>query len=99
MPEVSKIALVTGAGSGVGRASALALAAAGWNVALVGRRKDALEETASLGQGDRFLPLPADVSKPEAVEAAFGQVKSRWGGSTSCSTTRARARRRCRSTS
>src|SRR3954454_3802384 len=79
MAGSSKYALVTGAGSGVGRASALALAEAGWSVALVGRRKEALEETASLGQADRFLPLPADVSKPDAVEAAFGQVKSRWG--------------------
>ena len=79
MPEANKIALVTGAGSGVGRASALALAEAGWNVALVGRRKDALEETAKLGKADRFLPVPADVSKPDAVEAAFAQVKERWG--------------------
>jgi len=78
MPD-AKIALVTGAGSGVGRASALALAAAGWNVALVGRRKDALEETACLGQADRFLAIPTDVSKPDEVDATFAQVKSRWG--------------------
>jgi NAD(P)-dependent dehydrogenase (short-subunit alcohol dehydrogenase family) len=78
MPD-AKIALVTGAGSGVGRASALALAAAGWNVALVGRRKDPLEETAGLGQTDRFLAIPTDVSKPDEVDAAFAKVKSRWG--------------------
>ena len=79
MAVQSKIALVTGAGSGVGQAAALALADAGWNVALVGRRKDALDETASHGVADRFLLLPADVSQPGAVEAAFDQVKSRWG--------------------
>ncbi|HYZ63448.1 MAG TPA: SDR family oxidoreductase [Acetobacteraceae bacterium] len=79
MPESSKYALVTGAGSGVGRASALALAEAGWSVALVGRRQDALEETAKLGQADRFLVLPTDVSKPQSVDAAFAQVKERWG--------------------
>ena len=79
MPEPSKIALVTGAGSGVGRASALALAEAGWSVALIGRRRDALEETAQGGAAERFLVLPADVSQPDAVDAAFTQVKQRWG--------------------
>jgi len=79
MAETSKIALVTGAGSGVGRAAALALAEAGWTVALVGRRLEALEETSKLGPADRLVPVPADVSKPEAVDAAFAQVKERWG--------------------
>jgi len=79
MSEPNKIALVTGAGSGVGRSAALALAEAGWSVALVGRRSDALEETASFGSADRFLALPCDVSQPDAVEAAFAQVKERWG--------------------
>jgi len=79
MAEANKIALVTGAGSGVGRASALALAEAGWSVALVGRRKGALEETAKLGNAERFVVVPADVSQPEAVDAAFGEVKQRWG--------------------
>jgi NAD(P)-dependent dehydrogenase (short-subunit alcohol dehydrogenase family) len=75
----TKIALVTGAGSGVGRASALALAEAGWSVALVGRRQDALEETAKLGPADRFLALSTDVSKPDSVDAAFAKVGERWG--------------------
>jgi len=79
MSEPNKIALVTGAGSGVGRSAALALAEAGWSVALVGRRSDAVEETASFGSADRFLALPCDVSQPDAVEAAFAQVKERWG--------------------
>ena len=79
MNQPGKDALVTGAGSGVGRAAALALAEAGWRVALVGRRQDALDETASLGQADRFLVLSADVSKPDAVDAAFARVKEQWG--------------------
>ncbi len=79
MPQSSKIALVTGAGSGVGRAASFALAEAGWSVALVGRRQDALEETAKLGRADRLLVLPADVSKPEAVDSAFAKLKQRWG--------------------
>ena len=79
MPDRTKFALVTGAGSGVGRAAALALAEAGWSVALVGRRRDALEETAKLGTEERFLVLPTDVSKPEAVDAAFGAAKDKWG--------------------
>ena len=74
-----KIALVTGAGSGVGRAAALALAGAGWNVGLVGRRVDALQETASLGQAAQFLVLPADVSQPAAVDRAFATLEQRWG--------------------
>ncbi|WP_118137746.1 SDR family oxidoreductase [Oceanicella sp. SM1341] len=64
-----KTALITGAGSGVGRDTAVALAKAGWEVALVGRRREPLEETAALiGSGH---VLPADVTKPEEVEAVF----------------------------
>jgi NAD(P)-dependent dehydrogenase (short-subunit alcohol dehydrogenase family) len=77
----SKIAVVTGAGSGVGRASALALLADGWSVALAGRRKEALEETVGMA-GDaapRALPLPCDVGSPEAVDAFFAAVKERFG--------------------
>ena len=79
MAEPSKIALVTGAGSGVGRASAIRLAEAGWQVALLGRRRAALDETAGLGRIDRFLVLPTDVSQPEAVDEAFAAVRQRWG--------------------
>ncbi len=71
-------AVVTGAGSGVGRASAQALAKAGWHVALVGRRADALAETAG-GDTDTFMALPLDVSDPRAVAAAFAAVKAKWG--------------------
>jgi NAD(P)-dependent dehydrogenase (short-subunit alcohol dehydrogenase family) len=76
----TKYAVVTGAGSGVGRAAALALLGDGWTVALAGRRRDALEET--VGQaGDaasRALVVPTDVGDPQAVNALFAQVKSGW---------------------
>lgn len=77
----SKIALVTGAGSGIGRACALGLLKEGWTVALVGRRLEALQETATLA-GDaasRALPLPCDVGRDEQVAAAFDTVKAKFG--------------------
>lgn len=74
---MARYAVVTGAGSGVGRASAHALAAAGWHVGLIGRRREALEETA--GGGQEFLVLPLDVSDHKAVAAAFGEVEKAWG--------------------
>ncbi|MCB4820939.1 SDR family oxidoreductase [Roseicella aerolata] len=76
----SKYAIVTGAGSGVGRAAALALLGGGWTVALAGRRKDALEETVGLA-GDaapRTLVVPTDVGDPKAVNALFDQIRSAW---------------------
>jgi len=74
-----RVAVITGAGSGIGRASALQLLATGWSVALLGRRKDALEETAGLGTGGKTLILPTDVSSPEAVEAAFKATIAKFG--------------------
>lgn len=75
-----KTAIVTGGGSGIGRASALALLAAGWKVGLLGRRKEALEKTAAdSGAGGRALVLPADVTRPEAVRGAFAAVRGAWG--------------------
>jgi NAD(P)-dependent dehydrogenase (short-subunit alcohol dehydrogenase family) len=76
-----KIAVVTGAGSGVGRACALGLLEAGWSVALAGRRRDALEETAALARDARLraLVVPTDVSDPTAVNALFATVKQRFG--------------------
>ncbi len=72
-----KTALVTGAGTGIGRASALALANAGWRVALVGRRVDRLEETAS--EMDGGVVLPGDVSRPEEVQRIFGEAVDAFG--------------------
>ena len=66
------VALVTGAGSGIGRAAARELLEAGWEVVLAGRRADALEETR--GDAERALVVPTDVSDPEAVRALFGRL-------------------------
>jgi NAD(P)-dependent dehydrogenase (short-subunit alcohol dehydrogenase family) len=74
-----RIAVITGAGSGIGRSSALALAATGWAVGLVGRRNDALEETAGLATGGRTLVLPTDVTEPDQVAAMFAKVKETFG--------------------
>ncbi|HMH64498.1 MAG TPA: SDR family oxidoreductase, partial [Rhizomicrobium sp.] len=75
---MTKIAMITGAGSGVGRATANALAAQGWSLALVGRKKDTLDETAKALKGDHLI-LPADVGDPAAVKAVFAQIKSKFG--------------------
>ncbi|HQT78308.1 MAG: 3-oxoacyl-ACP reductase [Rhodospirillales bacterium 20-64-7] len=74
-----KVAVITGAGSGIGRASALALLAGGWNVALAGRRQDALEETAGMATGGTSLVVPTDVTQPDQVAALFARVKDRFG--------------------
>ena len=75
-----KIALVTGAGTGVGRAVALGLLEAGYAVTLVGRRPEQLAETASLAaKGARILEAPADVTDPAQVNALFGKVKETFG--------------------
>jgi NAD(P)-dependent dehydrogenase (short-subunit alcohol dehydrogenase family) len=74
-----KYALVTGAGSGIGRAAALALMQAGWHVALLGRRLPALEETAALGTTGKSLAIACDVGVPGEVSAAFARVKSTFG--------------------
>ena len=79
MSTDDKVALVTGAGSGIGRHSALALAAAGYAVVLVGRRPDALAETAGMAGSAQILAVPTDVGDPESVNALFAQVKDRFG--------------------
>ena len=68
-----KTAIITGAGSGVGRASALALAARGWRVGLIGRRREALEETAALAAGEPVI-APADIADPAQVDSAFAAI-------------------------
>lgn len=81
MTDSSRIALVTGAGSGVGKAAALALLANGWRVALAGRRREALEEVAAeSGAGDqRCFVVPGDVSDEASVQAMFAAVQARFG--------------------
>jgi NAD(P)-dependent dehydrogenase (short-subunit alcohol dehydrogenase family) len=76
-----RTAVVTGAGSGVGRGIARALLGAGWQVALAGRREEALRETASLDDGlnASALVVPADVTSPDSVAALFETVAGRWG--------------------
>ncbi len=74
-----RVAVITGAGSGIGRASALALLGDGYAVALAGRRRDALEETAGLTKGGEPLVAPTDVRDPDAVAALFARVKEKWG--------------------
>ena len=96
-----RFALVTGAGSGVGKASALALARTGWHVALAGRRRELLEEVAGeiKALGRRALPVATDVGDPEAVKALFAlRSNASSAASISCSTTPARTRPRSRST-
>ncbi|MBW8708979.1 MAG: SDR family oxidoreductase [Alphaproteobacteria bacterium] len=75
---MNKIAMITGAGSGVGRAAAKALAAQGWSVALVGRKKEALEETAKALKGDHLV-VPGDVGDPVQVKTIFARIKERFG--------------------
>ena len=79
MSNPERTALVTGAGSGIGRASALGLAKAGWNVVLAGRRAERLEETAALAGPASTLVVPADIADPARVIALFDQAKARFG--------------------
>jgi NAD(P)-dependent dehydrogenase (short-subunit alcohol dehydrogenase family) len=81
MALAGKVALVTGAGSGVGKAAALALMKEGYAVTLAGRRKEALEATAQEGRatGAASLIVPTDVGDPAAVRALFAQAKERFG--------------------
>ena len=76
-----KVAIVTGAGSGIGRESALALLRAGYGVALAGRRAERLEETVQAAgeAGSRALAVPTDVAEPDSIRALFAKTKERFG--------------------
>ncbi len=75
---MQRTALVTGAGGGIGRACALALAQDGFAVALAGRRREALEETAALA-GSAALVVPTDVADPASVAALYATLARKWG--------------------
>jgi len=76
-----RVALVTGGGSGIGRACALALAKAGFTTVVTGRRRESLEATvaAIAAAGGTALALPADITQPDAVRALFAAVTERFG--------------------
>lgn len=71
--------MVTGAGSGIGRATALALVEAGFIAILAGRRLEQLDETAALAPAGRAIPVPADVADPASVDALFATAADRFG--------------------
>jgi NAD(P)-dependent dehydrogenase (short-subunit alcohol dehydrogenase family) len=81
MQATGKIAVITGAGSGIGQASALALYDCGFSVVLAGRRRNMLEETAALAQASppRMLVVTTDVSDPASIAALFETVQATYG--------------------
>ncbi|HEV7458626.1 MAG TPA: SDR family oxidoreductase [Roseococcus sp.] len=78
---MSKVAVVTGASTGIGRAAALALLKAGYRVALVARRQADLEETAQMAGANagNAMPVATNVADPDSVAAVFTKVKAEWG--------------------
>ncbi|MDB5928923.1 MAG: short-chain dehydrogenase/reductase [Polaromonas sp.] len=79
MTSSDKVALVTGAGTGIGKAVALALLKAGYRVVLAGRRIEPLNEIATQAGLDRALPVATDVSQPVSVDALFATIKNTFG--------------------
>ena len=80
MTSTQKTAIVTGAGTGVGKAAALAMLADGYNVVLAGRRAEPLAEViAQSGAGTRALAVPTDVADPESVKALFAAAVAKFG--------------------
>ncbi|MCP1838642.1 NAD(P)-dependent dehydrogenase (short-subunit alcohol dehydrogenase family) [Bradyrhizobium sp. USDA 4524] len=81
MSEARKIAIVTGAGTGIGRAAALSLMKVGFTVALAGRRLDKLQETKKIGQdsGGESLAVVADLTDPRSIGALFAKVIETYG--------------------
>jgi len=74
-----KVAIVTGAGTGIGRAVALVLAKDGYRVALAGRRRELLEQTAAAGAGAPMLVVPTDVADAASVRALFARTRDAFG--------------------
>jgi NAD(P)-dependent dehydrogenase (short-subunit alcohol dehydrogenase family) len=80
MESQVKVAIVTGGGTGIGKAAAQALLGAGWRVAVTGRRPEPLREALDqAGAGDRGLAVTCDVTDPASVEAMFQTVVQQWG--------------------
>ena len=80
MSSPSRIAIVTGAGTGVGKATALALLNGGWSVVLAGRRPEPLDEVAkTAAAGARALAVPTNVADPESVKALFAKAREKFG--------------------
>jgi len=79
MNQSNAVAIVTGAGSGIGRAVTRALLQTGYRVALAGRRHDALSETAADQAPERWIVIPTDVTDPGEVRALFERVRGEWG--------------------
>ncbi len=79
MNSNDKVALVTGAGTGIGKAVALALLREGYRVVLAGRRLEPLQEVARASRTDRALSVATDVSQPESVDALFVKIKEVFG--------------------
>ncbi len=79
--NLKKVAIVTGAGSGIGRAVALALQSAGYSVLLAGRRIAELEQTVAMAaqRGGKILAVPTDVSQPDLVRALFARTRDEFG--------------------
>lgn len=74
-----RIAIVTGGGSGIGKAAALALLGDGWRVAVAGRRREVLDEVVAQAAPGQALAVPTDVTDPASVEALFAQTVKAWG--------------------
>ncbi|MDH4297883.1 MAG: SDR family oxidoreductase [Cyclobacteriaceae bacterium] len=79
MGQHNKIAIVTGAGSGIGRAVAIALCSEGWTIVLAGRREKELIETANSCDVGRTLVVPTDINIPDSVKNLFGQTMKTFG--------------------
>lgn len=81
MDGAGKSVIITGAGSGIGRAVAIAMVRSGFRVAVAGRRQDALEETAAISKAESnsILVVPTDVTEADSVAGLFAATKAEWG--------------------